>query len=135
MSKIEFRIKLLILGLLFITAFLIIILIYLPPGAPQESPPASSTTPSYTRSISPKKESKILYFIIDDAGQSIEKLMPFLDFPGEITIAVLPGLQYSRKSAELALKKGKKVILHQPMQAVNNQDPGPHAIKLDYGRK
>ena len=76
-----------------------------------------------------QKENKILYFIIDDAGYNLEKLKPFLDFPGDITIAVLPGLPYSKQSAELALKKGKKIILHQPMESTNNNNTGPHAIK------
>jgi polysaccharide deacetylase 2 family uncharacterized protein YibQ len=79
--------------------------------------------------IPQKKQNKILYFIIDDAGHSIEKLRPFLDFPGDITIAVLPGLAYSKQSAELALKKGKKVILHQPMESIAWNDPGPYPIK------
>ena len=75
-------------------------------------------------------KNKVLYFIIDDAGYNLEKLKPFLDFPGDLTIAVLPGLTYSKQSAALAIKKGKKVILHQPMESVNGNDTGPHAIKM-----
>ena len=182
MSKIELRIKLLISGLLLLTAFLIIALIFLSPAflensqaVPQEeSQPqeitektedktiykktesdallnnkvntkkakepiqentriASSKTNSSNKTnttASARKKNKVLYFIIDDAGYSIEKLKPFLDFPGEITIAVLPGLAYSKQCAELALKKGKKVIVHQPMEAVNGNDTGPYAIRL-----
>ena len=197
MRKIELRIKLLIIGLLFLTAFLIIVLIFLTPVSLQNNlltlqdkehvnlnkkvfdkkdtitkPPverslegAKSSTknmegsstgvhplkteavpyPSANGNIasskinssnktnevtSIKEKKKVLYFIIDDAGYSMEKLKPFLDFPGDITIAVLPGLQYSKESAELALKKGKKVILHQPMESVNGNDPGPFAIEL-----
>jgi len=177
LSKIELRIKLFIIGLLFLTAFLIIILIYITPVTSQDnqlamqrewqdedqkfltkedtgaykspykktesdtllnieksanivSPQVSSKAVIAPKIIAPKKESKILYFIIDDAGHSMEQLRPFLDFPGDITIAVLPGLPYSKKSAELALKRGKNVILHQPMEALNGLDPGPYAIML-----
>ena len=171
MSKVELRIKLLISGLLLLTALLIIVLTYLTPLIPAalektqlskhvEDQDILNKTESYraepyktesdtlsknniketieenttlaslkTKAIvSSKKENKVFYFIIDDAGYNIEKLKPFLDFPGDITIAVLPGLQYSRQCAELALKKGKKVILHQPMESINNRDTGPHAI-------
>ena len=160
MSKVELRIKILISGLLLLTALLIIVLAYLTPALLQSSPLTTqkedqefsdkkdktesdtisknnikettkniNLASSKTKAIVlPKKENKILYFIIDDAGYNIEKLKPFLDFPGDITIAVLPGLPYSKQSAELTLKKGKKVLLHQPMESINNSDTGPHAI-------
>ncbi len=180
MSKIELRIKLLISGLLLLTAFLIGVLLYLAPALSQKEPDISqkqeqeaainnenlakshkaeinvlkeqqniskienaaenknlaisksAIQPDKASIIVPsvKKKNKFLYFIIDDAGYSIEKLKPFLDFPGDITIAVLPGLPYSKQCAELALKKGKKIILHQPMESVKGNDTGPYAIKL-----
>ncbi len=77
-----------------------------------------------------REKEKRLFFIIDDAGYSLENLRPFLEFPGDLTIAVLPGLQYSKESARL-LEKGKKVILHQPMEALNGNNTGPHDIMTD----
>lgn len=82
-----------------------------------------------------KKSGKKLYFIIDDAGYSIENLKPFVNFPGQITIAVLPGLPNSKKSAELAMANKKTVIVHQPMEAVNGNDSGPFTIKKDMNQK
>ncbi|MDX9802028.1 MAG: divergent polysaccharide deacetylase family protein [Spirochaetia bacterium] len=182
MSKFEFKIKLLISGLLTLTALLIVILIFFSPDdsvkitdeyltendlkvqAEEEIslnknnagssntaltsipipalPPAPDPVPMSDKNIykaaavkKAEKKEKSLYFIIDDAGYSLEKLKPFLDFPGNLTIAVLPGLEYSRQSAELALAKGKKVILHQPMDAINRNNTGPFAIKTGMDEK
>ncbi len=167
MKKIELKIKLLISGLLLLTALLITVLIFYTPGkGKNETSPALpsglteknipqleddiikqadeerlaiSTLPQVPDKAIPaytvKKKEKKLYFIIDDAGYSTEKLAPFLDFPGKLTVAVLPGLQHSRDSAEMALSKGKKVILHQPMEAVNGNNTGPYAIRKSMQEK
>ena len=78
-------------------------------------------------SIKPK-EKKTLVFIIDDAGNNLGELEPFLRFPGPLTIAVLPGLPHSAEAARRIRAAGKEVFLHQPMEAVNGQYPGPGAI-------
>jgi len=167
LSRFEFKIKLLISGLLSLTALLIAVLIFFNPvyspeikgeypvetysSVQTEEKAAASDNSSVNSNIAitpdpapdkrefkaatVKKKEKALYFIIDDAGYSLEKLKPFLDFPGNLTIAVLPGLEYSRQSAELALEKGKKVILHQPMDAVNGNNTGPFAIKTGMDEK
>ncbi|RKX84263.1 MAG: hypothetical protein DRP57_06275 [Spirochaetes bacterium] len=75
----------------------------------------------------PKPSAKLV-FIIDDAGYSLKKAEPFLNFPGKITISILPGLEYSRKIAEKARKTGRDIILHCPMEPVNGENPGPNAI-------
>jgi polysaccharide deacetylase 2 family uncharacterized protein YibQ len=67
-------------------------------------------------------------FVIDDAGHNLLELESFLRFPGPLTIAVLPGLPHSAEAARRARSAGKEVILHQPMEAVGGQDPGPGAI-------
>jgi polysaccharide deacetylase 2 family uncharacterized protein YibQ len=67
-------------------------------------------------------------FVIDDAGNNLWELEPFLRFPGALTIAVLPGLPYSAEAARRIRAAGKEVFLHQPMEAVGGQDPGPGAI-------
>ena len=78
----------------------------------------------------PPKRKGTLVFVFDDAGHNLRQLEPFLRLPFPITIAVLPGLEYSRSAAERARAAGKEVILHQPMQAVNlSYDPGPGAIR------
>ncbi|MCL2878925.1 MAG: divergent polysaccharide deacetylase family protein [Treponema sp.] len=69
-----------------------------------------------------------LVFIIDDAGNNLAELQPFLRFPGPLTIAVLPALPHSAEAARLIRASGKEVFLHQPMEAIGGQPPGPGAI-------
>jgi len=45
-----------------------------------------------------------------------------------LTIAVLPGLPHSAEAARLIRAAGKEVFLHQPMEAIGGQNPGPGAI-------
>lgn len=80
--------------------------------------------------VHPKSGAKkpILCFVIDDVGQSMEQLRPFLEFPGPVTLAVIPFLPKSREAMDAIAAKGKLVILHEPMQALGNQDPGPGAL-------
>jgi len=71
----------------------------------------------------------VLVFVIDDAGYSLGELEPFLAFPGPLTIAVLPGLPHSAEAARRIRAAGKEVLLHQPMEAIGGQDPGPGSIR------
>jgi polysaccharide deacetylase 2 family uncharacterized protein YibQ len=45
-----------------------------------------------------------------------------------LTIAVLPGLPYSAEAARRIRAAGKEVFLHQPMEAIGGQNPGPGAV-------
>jgi len=77
----------------------------------------------------PVKHRGTIIFIFDDAGHNLKQLEPFLKLPFPCTIAVLPGLEYSREAARRVRAAGKEAILHQPMQAINlSMDPGPGAI-------
>jgi polysaccharide deacetylase 2 family uncharacterized protein YibQ len=69
-----------------------------------------------------------LVFVIDDAGNNLRELEPFLRIPGPLTIAVLPGLPYSAEAARRIRAAGKEVFLHQPMEAIGGQNPGPGAV-------
>jgi len=82
-----------------------------------------------------KKLKGKLAIIIDDIGGDIKKteLVAGFDFP--VTLAVLPGLQYTRQSVLLAGEKGKEAILHCPMESISdNEDPGPGALKVSMDR-
>jgi len=78
--------------------------------------------------LPPRPNRGTLVFVIDDAGHNIHELEPFLRFPGPITIAVLPGLTHSVEAARRIREAGKEVFLHQPMEAIGGEDPGPGAI-------
>jgi polysaccharide deacetylase 2 family uncharacterized protein YibQ len=73
--------------------------------------------------------------VIDDAGNNLRELEPFLRFPGPLTIAVLPGLPNSAEAARRIRAAGKEVFLHQPMEAIGGQNPGPGAVYTGMSRE
>ncbi|MDR3335903.1 MAG: divergent polysaccharide deacetylase family protein [Treponema sp.] len=87
------------------------------PSRPVEQPPRPA----------PKHRGTLIW-VIDDAGNNLRELEPFLRFPGPLTIAVLPGLPYSAEAARRIRAAGKEVILHQPMEALGGENPGPGAL-------
>lgn len=106
-----------------------------PPPITPPAPPVPSVVatakPAGLPERPPKKEPVhrgTIAIVIDDAGNNLRELEPFLRFPGPLTIAVLPGLPHSAEAARRARAAGKEVILHQPMEAVGGQNPGPGAI-------
>ena len=103
-------------------------------AVPIQPPAHTSTTVSAV--IKPKEQAQnlgTLVFVIDDAGNNLRELEPFLNIPGSLTIAVLPGLPHSAQAAKRIREAGKEVILHQPMEAIGGQDPGPCAIYSGMG--
>ncbi len=72
----------------------------------------------------------VLYFVIDDVGNNVFQLEPFLKLPMKITFAVLPGLKYTEEAVKLIIGAGKDYIIHQPMEAVGGQNPGPGALLI-----
>ncbi len=71
-----------------------------------------------------------LILVIDDVGNNLAQLDSFLKLPFPLTFAVLPGLPWSGEAARRIRAAGKELILHQPMEALGGQDPGPSAIYL-----
>jgi uncharacterized protein len=65
----------------------------------------------------------------------MHQLEAFLRLPFPLTVAVLPGLPNSVQAAKAVRAAGKELILHQPMQAIGGQDPGPGAIRLGMDRE
>ncbi|MCL1991881.1 MAG: divergent polysaccharide deacetylase family protein [Spirochaetes bacterium] len=104
----------------------------MPPALPE--PPPQDAPLALPPEVPPEIPPEIvgsLVFVIDDAGNSLWELEPFLSFPGMLTFAVLPGLPNSAESARRIRAAGMEVILHQPMEAVGGQWPGPGAIFSD----
>jgi polysaccharide deacetylase 2 family uncharacterized protein YibQ len=106
-----------------------------PPGrvpvVPEAAPPPAKSAPAAPIEQPPKptpEHQGTLVFVIDDAGNNLRELEPFLRFPGPLTIAVLPGLPHSAEAARRIRAAGKEVFLHQPMEALGGQNPGPGAV-------
>ncbi|MDR3019643.1 MAG: divergent polysaccharide deacetylase family protein [Treponema sp.] len=102
-------------------------------SVPTASSAASTTNTaavvsSRRTAVRPIEEKGALVFVIDDAGNNLKDLEAFLNIPYPLTIAVLPGLPNSAESARRIRAAGKEVILHQPMEAIGAQEPGPGAI-------
>ena len=92
---------------------------------PEQKKPAAAKGFGFEKA----KKNAQLIFVFDDGGQNLAQLKEFLELPFPITVAVLPQITHSVEAADLVRKSGNEVILHQPMQSVNNSiNPGPGAI-------
>ncbi|MDR3138599.1 MAG: divergent polysaccharide deacetylase family protein [Treponema sp.] len=111
-----------------------------PLPAPEKAPPSPAPAPLVPGGgrieAPPELPGRgILVFVIDDAGNNLKDLEAFLRFPGPLTLAVLPGLANSAEAARRIRAAGKELILHQPMEAVGGQDPGPGAVYTGMSRE
>ena len=96
-----------------------------------QAPLAAVVPPEHPR---PEKEG-LVALIIDDAGYNLQELQAFLDLPGQFTVAVLPNLPHSREAARMVLAAGKDLILHCPMEATGEENPGPGALYVGLDRE
>lgn len=76
----------------------------------------------------PLKPKYKLYFVLDDCGGDLVNLEKFLSIPIEITYAVIPFLPHSTQSANMIHKRGREIIVHQPMEPEGSANPGEGAI-------
>ena len=100
----------------------------------KSAPKSSDRAEPYILTVRKRMEGKgikpTLIIVIDDVGYNLDQLKPFLEMPFPISIAVLPQVDHSEEAASLAASAGKEVLLHQPMQALGGNNPGPGAILL-----
>jgi polysaccharide deacetylase 2 family uncharacterized protein YibQ len=76
-----------------------------------------------------KKLSRYDALIIDDIGHSRSLADQFVNLQATLTFSVLPHLAYSRQLAKELHHQGYEVMLHQPMEPLNDCcDPGPGAV-------
>jgi len=90
-----------------------------PPLAPRIVPtPVPPPSPVQPPRPQPVGRAAIIF---DDAGGSLEDLEEIIALGRPVTVAVLPGLRYSRQVAERARTAGLEVFLHLPLEP---EDPG-----------
>ncbi len=100
-------------------------------NVPSATSEAASARPSTGEAIPPTvARHPTLIFVIDDVGYNKAELEPFLKLPFPITFAIMPKLPHSSDSALAIRNAGKEMILHQPMEALGGNDPGPGAVYL-----
>ena len=122
--------------LVFIIALLAIVILLIPERS--ESAESSVATETGTEEqIEPTPPLEVdkpqwrLYFIIDDVGNNLSQLEPFLELPFPLTFAIMPKRPFTAESAERISKLGFNIILHQPMEPVGDANPGEGAIFTD----
>ncbi len=103
-----------------------------PAPADSETSDATGDTDVRGERTSVDPDGPALYLVLDDAGHDLDHLREFVPFQGVFTVAILPGLPVSRESAQMVLALGHEAILHQPMEAIGGNDPGPGAILVTH---
>ncbi|HZX10876.1 MAG TPA: divergent polysaccharide deacetylase family protein, partial [Acidobacteriota bacterium] len=90
-------------------------------------------------SIEPEKEKKPELFyapknsaalIIDDMGYSMDNIKDLCSMKKDLTIAVLPYSPYAEETANLAHHNGLEVILHLPLESMNNIYDNNHTLGI-----
>jgi len=81
-----------------------------------------------------REERPKIAIVIDDFGMDRRGVEEMLSVEAPLTVAVLPGLDYSFEDATRAHEKGHEVILHMPMENQSYMPPeyyGPKVVKND----
>ena len=84
----------------------------------------------------PALPGKVIAVIIDDMGHNFAAARPFIHMPHPVALSFLPGLPHSGELAREAVKTGKTVLLHLPMEPMGypGTDPGPGAVLTSHSR-
>ncbi len=73
--------------------------------------------------------------IIDDLGNDLEQGRRAVDLSAALTCAFLPGAPYSIGLAEAAFGRGKEIMLHLPMDSVDDRPLGPDGLTVGMTRE
>ncbi len=72
--------------------------------------------------------------VIDDLGYDRAAGVRSIRLPGPIGYAVLPDTPHGAALAEIAHRSGKQVLLHLPMQSLDDVEPAPGLLQVDTTR-
>jgi polysaccharide deacetylase 2 family uncharacterized protein YibQ len=102
--------------------------------------PADKPLPPVPEGVSvpaPPLPDKLVAVIIDDLGHNRRAARPFIETPYPVALSILPGRPFSENLAAEALKKGKTLLLHLPMEPVGypGTNPGPGAVLVSQDRR
>ncbi len=82
--------------------------------------------------VGPIEKTILIAIVIDDLGQDVKQAREVLSLPGNVTLAVMPGLSQSKKIAEAAIQKNHEVLIHLPMEyRSKNGKPAPGMLRSD----
>ena len=68
--------------------------------------------------------------IIDDIGQSYDRVDDIIHADLPLTLAILPNTLFAEKIAKQAHQQGKEIIVHLPMQSVRHHNHSPGTLTL-----
>ena len=91
---------------------------------PDRHQPEPAPSPKPSRRIIPlaptySPDSVFVSLIIDDCGESIEQIIPFLGIPVPLSFAVLPYHREAAETSRAVSKRGHEAIVHAPMEPEN----------------
>ncbi len=80
-------------------------------------------------------QAKQIAIVIDDIGNH-QRDLETLNLPGQISYSILPHTPFSQIFAKLASRSNKELLLHVPMQALDNSKAlGPGALTSDMNKE
>ncbi|MEN6559391.1 MAG: divergent polysaccharide deacetylase family protein [Acidobacteriota bacterium] len=91
----------------------------LPAGPPAQPPPVPAAAKEPAAKRAPRGQ---VALIMDDMGNSLETLDELAALGRPITISVLPYGAQAGETARMAHEKGLEVLLHLPLESVNNHE-------------
>ncbi len=96
-----------------------------------------SAAPYIPQEAGPPRPEKKASIIIDDLGLNLALARAFWELDMPITLAVLPYQRYSERIVREAVRHGKEVILHLPLQprGYPSTNPGTGALLLSMDRE
>ena len=103
------------------------------PVKPAEPKAKAPQEPPRPKAPEPVPELPRMAVVIDDLGYAAPELVTRLcSLPVPFSVAVLPYLEHTKTSADIAHRLGKEIMLHLPMEPVGfpgpGRDPGPNAV-------
>ena len=90
--------------------------------APPAKAAAKAAAPKAKEPEPPKPPKGRVALVMDDMGESLEALDVLLALKHPVTVAVIPGTPLAVETARRAHERGLEVILHLPLESLNNHD-------------
>jgi uncharacterized protein len=84
--------------------------------------------PSETDDHHESRANVSIAIVIDDLGNSLRDSRRVIGLPGAIACAVLPHTPFATRVAQEAHRQNKEVLLHLPMESLDQTEAGPGAL-------
>lgn len=78
----------------------------------------------------PALAQKYASIIIDDLGNNLDRGKSIIQLPAAVTLAILPKTKHAKTLATLAFENNKEIMLHLPLQSIENHNHSPGTLNL-----